>query len=598
MKNIQLKGDYNNNGSIDNNKEERANIVFNARDINNLQSELKRLKRRVNAEYNVSNNIVKDNANFASVSKIAEELTDGRQHILFNNVNKSVVFKNGSKPIASCIQIGTNNNSITNVNSLQFTNCQPINALTQTYTGYTEEQQQQSVPSLKVINDIVDNLSNLHTHKTDDISRDITRMNEEEEEVIETISLNDILDSKSDIGHIHAISDITNLQSTLDSKANVIHTHKTNDVSRDVTRTIVNANEEEEDVIETVSLNDILDSKSDVGHIHAISDITNLQSTIDSKANSIHTHKTNDITRDVRRTIVNANEEEEEITEAIPLNDILDGKSDINHNHNSAYAAIVHNHDERYALLTNIVSEIKNYVDNEEENEEEEEAVDESLLIPNVTAIKAYCADFLTPTSITTNAQLQALLKGGDGLSAFDVWKNAQTPKPQGEPDYTINDYLAAIKGAKGDTGATGADGLSAFQIWKNKQKPKDPDYTEEDFLKSLQAKDSVGEELVSYGLTAASFLASLYGDYSLQTQLTALQGQVTLLTGEVTTLLGEGTASDFVNTMDEIRSTTLGLSGYWNNIKTRAINGARTIRNLGSNIRASFTGYTHIVPV
>ena len=158
MKNIQLKGDYNNNGTIDNDKEERANIVFNARYINNLQSELKRLKRRVNAEYNVSNNIVKDNANFASVSKIAEELTDERQHILFNNVNKSVVFRNGSKPIASCIQIGTNNNSITTVNSLQFTNCQPINALTQTYTGYTEEQQQQSVPSLKVINDIVDNI--------------------------------------------------------------------------------------------------------------------------------------------------------------------------------------------------------------------------------------------------------------------------------------------------------------------------------------------------------------------------------------------------------------------------------------------------------
>ena len=41
---------------------------------------------------------------------------------------------------------------------------------------------------------------------------------------------------------------------------------------------------------ETVALNDILDGKADVGHTHAISDITNLQSALDGKAASNHNH--------------------------------------------------------------------------------------------------------------------------------------------------------------------------------------------------------------------------------------------------------------------------------------------------------------------
>ena len=43
-----LKGDINNNGRIDNDKEEKANIEFNAKDIQGLQNELSKLKRRMN----------------------------------------------------------------------------------------------------------------------------------------------------------------------------------------------------------------------------------------------------------------------------------------------------------------------------------------------------------------------------------------------------------------------------------------------------------------------------------------------------------------------------------------------------------------------
>ena len=44
----------------------------------------------------------------------------------------------------------------------------------------------------------------------------------------------------------------------ISTKANISHNHKTNEISRDFTSTIVNEEEEEEEITETISLNDIL----------------------------------------------------------------------------------------------------------------------------------------------------------------------------------------------------------------------------------------------------------------------------------------------------------------------------------------------------
>ena len=80
--------------------------------------------------------------------------------------------------------------------------------------------------------------------------------------------------------------------------------------------------------------------------------------------------------------------------------------SSISHNHDSVYAAIIHNHDERYALLNNIVSEIQSIAS-------------ENSKIPNVQAVKAFCADFLTASTlqpaIANNSQLQELIRGHEG---------------------------------------------------------------------------------------------------------------------------------------------------------------------------------------
>ena len=112
---MSLKGDINNNGKIDNNKEERANIEYNANDIKGLQTELNKLKRKINV------GVINNRSNeFASSAKVAEELSDGKQKIYFNNVNKSVVMKYGNKQMSSCLQIGTNDNSLKNVSHVHF----------------------------------------------------------------------------------------------------------------------------------------------------------------------------------------------------------------------------------------------------------------------------------------------------------------------------------------------------------------------------------------------------------------------------------------------------------------------------------------------
>ena len=91
------------------------------------------------------------------------------------------------------------------------------------------------------------------------------------------------LNGKSDVGHTHTISNITNLQSTIESiysdmglqdeaiagKADSVHTHEISNIN---------------------GLQSALDGKSGVGHTHTISDVAGLKTTLDGKANSSHTH--------------------------------------------------------------------------------------------------------------------------------------------------------------------------------------------------------------------------------------------------------------------------------------------------------------------
>lgn len=73
------------------------------------------------------------------------------------------------------------------------------------------------------------------------------------------------LSKKSDVGHTHSISDVSNLQTTLNGKASKSHTHSISDVS---------------------NLQSTLNSKASTSHSHSISDINNLQYTLNNKASA------------------------------------------------------------------------------------------------------------------------------------------------------------------------------------------------------------------------------------------------------------------------------------------------------------------------
>ena len=79
-------------------------------------------------------------------------------------------------------------------------------------------------------------------------------------------SINAELDTKANVSHTHAISDVTNLQTTLNGKANSSHTH-----------TIANVTD----------LQTTLNGKANTSHTHNISDVSGLQSELDSKIESI-----------------------------------------------------------------------------------------------------------------------------------------------------------------------------------------------------------------------------------------------------------------------------------------------------------------------
>ena len=289
------------------------------------------------------------------------------------------------------------------------------------------------------------------------------------------------------------------------------------------------------------------------------------------------------------------------ITITKPLDNVLKGK-----------AAITHNHDDKYCLLNNVVSEIQAVV-----------AQTDNVKIPNISALRSYCSDYLTATAIANNQQLQELLKG---KSAFEVWKEQQTPKQEGEPDYTYNDYIAAIKGEKGQDGTNGTNGLSAFEVWVSQQTPKQSgSYTYEEYLEAItgpkgdkgdtgpageDAKDGDGkswwEYLLQYGISGASAAGTIASVVAVQNQIAALQAQIAAIEGQVATIIGSDTAEAFTEAVQDAGDTALSLGQRASNVFQSIAN---VFRNLSANlqvarngansavssIRASLAGYTHL---
>jgi hypothetical protein len=118
---------------------------------------------------------------------------------------------------------------------------------------------------------------------------------------------------KSDVGHTHAIADVSNLQTQLNGKADVGHTHT------GVYAPFIHGHP----VSEIIGLQGALDDKANVVHSHSISDVNNLQTELNSKALVNHTHTISDVSG---------------------LQSALDSKADISHNHDTQYSPLGHTH--------------------------------------------------------------------------------------------------------------------------------------------------------------------------------------------------------------------------------------------------------------
>ena len=159
-------------------------------------------------------------------------------------------------------------------------------------------EQIQSLPSLSEINEMVKAKADVE-HNHNDIYYTQTEV---DEKIVDAVTngqvdlsnyatINDLA-RKSDLGHSHTITDITELSSLLDNKAN-------------------------KDEVATL---DAIAGKADISHSHDVSSIGNLQSILDSKAN---------MTSVYNRTELNIKFSE--------INESLSSKADTGHNHDDVY---------------------------------------------------------------------------------------------------------------------------------------------------------------------------------------------------------------------------------------------------------------------
>jgi hypothetical protein len=205
--------------------------------------------------------------------------------------------------------------------------------------------------------------------------------------IADVTGLQPALDGKADDVHSHAIADVTGLQPALDGKADDIHSHAISDVTGLQTALDGKVDDAE------------MTGKADVGHTHAIADVTGLQPALDGKMddgsaylkteaysktetyskaetynrtqidamafpeggggatvvvedNLLSTDPTNALSSNQGRILNETKADADHshvIGDVTGLQTALDGKSDVNHNHDLTYAPIVHNHDGVYA---------------------------------------------------------------------------------------------------------------------------------------------------------------------------------------------------------------------------------------------------------
>ena len=302
-------------------------------------------------------------------------------------------------------------------------------------------------------------------------------------EILNTV--NTSLTSKSDVGHKHSISDVTDYVapdlSPYAKTEDISKTYLTKSLAGETYSPIVHNHS----ISEVTDLSDKLDLKSDTGHNHDIDDITDLTKTLNGKSNTGHNHS---------------------ISEVTDLSDKLDLKSDIGHTHSSSdifdledelkeKSDVGHGHeiDDIKDLSTTIsLLSTKAYVDDEiskKANSSHEHSISD---ITN-----------LTNTISSINSSISTLNSGksnvGHKHEIDDITDLSDTIS-------SINSSISSLNSGKSDTGHKHEiDDIT--NLTKTLNGKSNTDHKHEidditDLTKTLNGKSNVGHEHVSSEIT------------------------------------------------------------------------------------------------
>ena len=248
-------------------------------------------------------------SNFATVAKKASEIRDGANKCYFNKVNKCLVIKHGNTPMTDCLQFNAKNNNINNVNSVHFKDESTLSGVVDSMNDeLTDDEAKMKVPSMNLLNNVLDTIDPQHIYnELDEIATKTNDISYNSSNHTTTISHN--LQVNGNISSSWLDNEFTkyallghNHNSTY---APLRHNHEFANIYKQTTRTIMNeTTNEEEEITETKTLQDVFDEK----------------------ANLSHTHEFANIYKQTTRTITNeTTNEEEEITETQTLQEVLDG---------------------------------------------------------------------------------------------------------------------------------------------------------------------------------------------------------------------------------------------------------------------------------
>lgn len=140
-----------------------------------------------------------------------------------------------------------------------------------------------------------------------------------------------LTDARTPLSHVHTIANVTGLQTSLDGKTDVGHTHTKSAIT-------------------------------DFGHLHVIDDVTNLQTSLDGKSDTSHNHAgvyadaahnhdgVYSLVAHNHDTIYATVIHGHAISDVVDLQTTLDGKSAVGHTH-VEYSLATHNHDLDYSPI-------------------------------------------------------------------------------------------------------------------------------------------------------------------------------------------------------------------------------------------------------